>query len=285
MITYLLILFLLNVLLLNNIIHSRNISITNVYDIKLFDSTIHLTKEIFNNNNNNCFTMNNTNSNDCIIYSFINLHENENTSVVSARTFLYNHYGSLTKFNNGYNRLISFTNSKDQYSFDPNRMFTIEGINATLKQYTSSSSPINNDIINGIYEFSKNVLNIYDFNNNNIILALHNNGGAYGADDYLTGGVYASDAEKVNIVNDSNPSNFFYVVDPNYFNYLTINNYNVVLQNNYTVSNDGSLSYYCGLIGKSYINFEAQAEQSSIGLQVVTQLDMITIIDDMLNSN
>ena len=51
--------------------------------------------------------------------------------------------------------------------------------------------------------------------------------------------------------------------------------YNVVLQNNATVTNDGSLSYYAGVQGKEYINFEAQAEYSSYGAQVVIELDMV----------
>lgn len=51
--------------------------------------------------------------------------------------------------------------------------------------------------------------------------------------------------------------------------------YNVVLQNNATVTNDGSLSYYSGIAGKEYINFEAQAEYTSFGAQVVVEFDMV----------
>jgi hypothetical protein len=69
--------------------------------------------------------------------AFLNLHENENTSVVAARSFLYVNGGSLVKFANGPNRLISFKLSGKTYSFDPNRMFTPEGIKSTLQTYSS----------------------------------------------------------------------------------------------------------------------------------------------------
>jgi hypothetical protein len=41
------------------------------------------------------------------------------------------------KFANGPNRLISFKLSGKTYSFDPNRMFTPEGIKSTLQTYSS----------------------------------------------------------------------------------------------------------------------------------------------------
>lgn len=76
-------------------------------------------------------------------FAFLNLHENENTSVVAARSFLLTHGGSLVKFNNGFSRLISFQLSSGgaTYSVDPNRIFTEEGIVATLKTYGMCTIP------------------------------------------------------------------------------------------------------------------------------------------------
>ena len=77
-------------------------------------------------------------------YAFLNLHENENTSVVAARSFLLTHGGSLVKFNNGHSRLISFRLEQGGavFSVDPNRMFTEEGIAASLKTYGIVSSAV-----------------------------------------------------------------------------------------------------------------------------------------------
>ena len=158
-------------------------------------------------------------------------------------------------------------------------MFTLEGIESTLKQYGPYSTNAANEVAN----FATNVLNIYEFNSQSVVLALHNNAGSYGASSYLPGGPYENDASDVYIEEGTNPSDFFYVVNSNYFDWFAKNGYNVVLQNNETVTNDGSLSYYCGLQGKEYINFESLAEYSSYGVQVVIQLDMIYAVKQMLS--
>lgn len=248
----------------------KQFSETITSQLKLGDSIISITKETFT-------TQLTTPS---IQYSFLNLHENENTSVVSARSFLYSNGGNLVKFNHGHSRLVSFSLNKTTYSFDPNRMFTSEGIESTLKQY----GPYSVNAANEVSNFASQVLTFYDFTSQSIVLALHNNAGSYGASSYLPGGPYENDASAVYIEEGTNPSDFFYVVNPNYFNWFAKNGYNVVLQNNETVTNDGSLSYYCGLQQKEYINFESYAEYSSYGAQVVIQLDMMFAVKQMLSS-
>ena len=62
------------------------------------------------------------------LYSFINLHENENTSVVAAKTLIYQKGGgSITFLEHGGTRDIYFVFNGVNYSIDPNRMFTMEG--------------------------------------------------------------------------------------------------------------------------------------------------------------
>lgn len=268
---------------------SNNIIIT---QLKIGDSLINISKEIFPLKDSCClmkeeYSRTSSSSSrasldcNCINYSFLNLHENENTSVVSARSFLYSNGGSLTRFNHGSSRLISFSLNKVLYSFDPNRMFTMEGIQSTLKQY----GPYSTDAANAVSKFASDVLNIYEFTSQTVVLALHNNAGSYGASSYLPGGPYENDASAVYIEKGTNPSDFYYVVNPDYFDWFANHGYNVVLQNNETVTNDGSLSYYCGLQGKEYINFESLAEYSSYGVQVIIQLDMIDAVKQMLSSN
>lgn len=245
--------------------------------VRLGDSIINVTKEIFplpKQSSSNSLT------GESIEYAFLNLHENENTSIVAARTFLYRNGGSLVRFSHGSSRLISFYLQNVKYSFDPNRMFTSEGIDSTLKQYGPYSTSAANEVAN----FASNVLDIYEFSKQSLVLALHNNAGSYGASSYLPGGPYEDDASAVYIEPKTNPSDFYYVVDPQYFDWFADNGFNVVLQNNETVTNDGSLSYYCGLQSKSYINFESLAEYSSYGAQVVIQLDMLYAVRDMLTN-
>ena len=211
--------------------------------------------------------------------AFLNLHENENTSVVAVRSFLLFNGGSLVKFSKGNSRLVSFKIGSASYSIDPNRMFTPEGIESSLAQYSSYTA----EAATEVSKLADFLLNIYNFDNQSTVLALHDNGGTYGADSYLPGETYESDAAAVNIVDGTNPSDFFYVVDPVYYESLKVAGYNIVLQNNETVTNDGSLSYFAGVKGKAYINFEAQAEYTAVGEQVVIQLDMIAAVRDMFN--
>lgn len=213
--------------------------------------------------------------------AFLNLHENENTSVVAARALLLTSGGSLVRFSHGSSRLISFSLDSVKYTFDPNRMFTENGIEATLKSY----GPYSDGAANEVQKFADAVLDLYDFNSQQTVLALHNNGGTYGANSYLPGEVYADDAVAVNIVDGTNPSDFFYVVDQKFYDYLASHQYNVVLQNNDTVTDDGSLSVYCGMTGKAYVNFESQAEYTSFGYQTIIQLDMAQAVQQMLNND
>jgi hypothetical protein len=247
--------------------------------LKIGDSFINITKESFPPSSSRR-SHNINGQHQSIQYAFLNLHENENTSVVATRAFLYQNGGSLVKFNHGSTRTISFYLNSTKYSFDPNRMFTSEGIIDTLKQY----GPYSTAAADEVSKFASSVLDIYSFDDQTLVLALHNNAGTYGASSYLPGGSYEDDASAVFIEPNTNPSDFYYVVDPLYFDWFAKSGYNVVLQNNETVTNDGSLSYYCGLEGKSYINFESYAEYSSYGAQVVIQLDMLYAVKEMLEA-
>ena len=246
------------------------------HTILLGSTNINITKEVFQPpaGCSNCVPA----------LGFLNLHENENTSVVSVRSFLQINGGSLTKFAKGHTRTVTFSLSSggksSTYTFDPNRMFTPEGIKSTLNDYSKYSE----EAAVEVEKLADAVLEIYDFDHQDIVLALHNNGGTYGANSYLPGGSYANDAEKVNIVPGTNPSDFYYVVDPYYYDTLATAGYNVVLQNNETVTNDGSLSYYAGIQGKSYVNFESLAECTDIGRQVVIQLDMVIAVKESLRN-
>jgi hypothetical protein len=244
---------------------------TQVYTIRVGDTNVNLTKEVFPIPAN-CLNCD-------LNLAFLNLHENENTSVVAVRSYLYQHGGSLVKFAKGNTRYVTFKIGQDSFTADPNRIFTPEGVKSTLQ----ANGKYSDEAALQVQNLASQILSIYDFASQTTVLALHNNGGSYGASSYLPGGPYANDAEKVNIESGSNPSDFYYVVDPVMYDTIVAKKYNVVLQNNDTVTNDGSLSYYCGLQNTAYVNFEAQSEYTSYGKQTVIQLDMIYAIHDILS--
>lgn len=124
---------------------------------------------------------------------FINVHENENTSVVAAKALLsLTGGGSITFLQHGFQRDIVFQLDGVVYSIDPNRMFTLNGLKAHLSPFNAEAAAL-------VLNFSQRVLEIYGFNASKITLALHNNGPGYSAKSYLPGGPFAKNAQKVYI--------------------------------------------------------------------------------------
>jgi len=211
-------------------------------------------------------------------YSFINLHENENTSVVAAKTLIYQKGGgSIVFLQHGGTRDITFEFHGKTYSIDPNRMFTWAGLEANLQPFDSEAAA-------AVTEFAQTLLEIYQFDALPIILALHNNSPSYSALDYLPGGPYAEDASKVHIGRNFNPRDFFFIsngIEGNHlYNCLTEQGFNAVLQVPYltpnsTLTDDGSLSVYSAIHHKPYVNTEAAAECCSQGTAIVNQLILL----------
>merc|ERR1712137_1540815 len=218
------------------------------------------------------------NENGEALYSFINLHENENTSVVAAKTLIYQKGGgSITFLQHGGTRDINFVFKGENYSIDPNRMFTYPGLEANLQ-------PFNAEAAAAVLEFSQAVLNIYQFDAQKIVLALHNDSPNYSSLDYLPGGVYADEAAKVHIGELFIPRDFFFIangiVGTQLYNCLAGVGFNAVLQVPYigpnsTLTDDGSLSVYSAMHGKPYVNTEAAAACCSQGTAVVNQLILL----------
>jgi hypothetical protein len=93
-------------------------------------------------------------------FRFLNLHENENTSVVAAKALLaLKGGGSIVYLQHGGQRQITFQMEAAgvNYSFDPNRMFTTQGIAMSL-------SPYDPDAADAVAAFAQKVLDIYGFN-------------------------------------------------------------------------------------------------------------------------
>jgi hypothetical protein len=66
------------------------------------------------------------------------------------------------------------------------------------------------------------------------------------------------DAKLVNINLETDVDDFFFVTDKNIFKFLKEKNQNVALQDNVNVTDDGSLSVYCGKNKIPYINVESE---------------------------
>jgi hypothetical protein len=92
-----------------------------------------------------------------------------------------------------------------------------------------------------------------------LIIAVHNNTDEkYSIKSYEKGEDLGKDAKLVNTNLKTDVDDFFFVTDKNIFKFLKEKNLNVALQDNVNVTDDGSLSVYCGNYKIPYINVEGE---------------------------
>ncbi len=101
----------------------------------------------------------------------------------------------------------------------------------------------------------------------------------YSALSYTVGEKYANDAEDVFIRDGSDPDDFFFVTERVVFDAIKRRGHNVVLQDNRRVTDDGSLSVYCGKANVRYVNVEA--EHGHLKEQTQMILDLTTILETL----
>ena len=216
------------------------------------------------------------------------LHSNENTSVVAARALLYYNGGRLTRIDHNppgelATRDVTFTLNNVSYTFDPNRMFTPTGAAATLRQL----GPYSEEALDAVLAFGKRLLDIYGFSSQRVVVALHDNGPGYSANSYLPpDGPFQNDAAAAYVAPGSDAHNFVFTTSASGFAAMSANDtkINCVLQANRTVTDDGSLSYFAGMHGKTYFNSEVRAASGSYGDAVLAQLDTLQRLAEIVFS-
>ncbi len=185
-------------------------------------------------------------------YILINLHENEVTSINAAKEIIDNFGGYFIYISQSGERNIKFTLDSIPYAFDPNRIFTREGIKKTLHNLGNFSLEAENEV----FKFANYLLDFLT-KDSVCIIAVHNNyDGNYSAKSYYRKN--KQDAKRVYINPSEDVDDFFFVVQERDFDFFKSQGYNVVLQDNENVNDDGSLSVYCGKNNIRYINVEVQ---------------------------
>ena len=203
---------------------------------------------------------------------FINVHENEQTSVAAGQEILSNTGGILIELKSKGDRLISFASNGIQYTFDPNRIFSAAGIKASLLEFGPYDPEIEKQIATLAATIIETILSYHP----TIIIALHNTTGDYSMNNYIPGGKLENDKSDIFINPQMNNADLFFTTDKEAFDLIKNGGFNVVLQNNENVTEDGSLSVYCSANGLRYINIEALHGHKN------EQMQMITFINNAL---
>lgn len=207
--------------------------------------------------------------------TFINVHDNEDTSVEAAREVLRQAGGRIVELQHTSERNITFglPGEDSLYVFDPNRMFTDAGIRKTLEDLSRYTVPAHE----AVRAFADSVLALYDLSRLGVVITLHNNtNDNYTALSYAPGGDYEDDARDTFVEGNSDPDDFFFVTDEALYEQLRAADFNAVLQDNEQATDDGSLSVYCGRRGIPYVNAEAQHGH------VDQQVRMLTYLTELL---
>lgn len=185
---------------------------------------------------------------------FVNLHENEKTSVHAVRDLIAPSLHRIIKLHFEQQRLINFSLNGMRFTFDPNRIFSHAGIKRTLHYY-GHYTPEAHEAVSRLREA---ILGEIRPERTRLLVALHNNAGSgYSIDDYLDRGPYASETLAVHPHPQKNSSDFFLVTQRAVFDAMKSSGFGVVLQNT-NVQDDGSLSFYFRDASLVYINVEAR---------------------------
>jgi hypothetical protein len=92
-----------------------------------------------------------------------------------------------------------------------------------------------------------------------LVIALHNNrNDGYSLASYRVDSIYEAEALAIYVGLHHDPDDFYFVTERRIFEILQPNHYHIVLQDNQKMTDDGSLSVYCGIRGIHYVNVEAQ---------------------------
>lgn len=199
---------------------------------------------------------------------YVNMHDNENTSVKAIRTLLTEYSGYFVELKAQGDRFVSFRLNQADYKFDPNRIFTNAGIEKTKAPY---------QVIRRFADTLFTFLFIDDFK---MIVSLHNNTEeSYSILSYAVGQPLEKNAKEYYINPSLDADDFYYVTEPWLFTLLKSRNENVVLQDNESVDDDGSLSVYCGQNSIPYVNVETQHDH------LEEQLRMLTLLQELPAAN
>lgn len=200
---------------------------------------------------------------------YVNLHDDENTSAQAGLELLGRTGGRLLELRHSGRREVVFELGARTYRFDPNRIFTRRGVEQTLAKLSQRDA----EAERLVERFAADLLALYKIDQAETVVALHNNGEkGYSALSYTAGQPLAGDAEDVFIAPDRDPDDFFFVTERSVFEALRKQGSNVVLQDNRRVTDDGSLSVYCGRAGTRYINVEAKHGHLSEQIKMLDEL-------------
>ncbi len=198
---------------------------------------------------------------------FLNLHENEQTSISAIKQVLAKFYGQYFGIKSGKLRELKVLTNTQTITVDPNRIFTKKGLEKTLKNYKCYSVS-NLKLMN---EFADQLLK--ELSPAKLLVAVHNStDGGFSIKSFAKTNAENQDTKEIYINPKHDEDDFYLVTKKTKFDYFKSKGYNVILQDNLNVEDDGSLSVYCGKNNIDYINIECQTGHLKEQIQMIEEV-------------
>ena len=202
--------------------------------------------------------------------TYLNMHDNEDTAAEAALDVIRRNGGRLIELQHTGERNVAFGLGDTTYVFDPNRMFTPRGLEATLREH----GPYSAEARAAASELAAALLEAADVDTARVVITVHNNTqGQYSVLEYMDRGEYQADALFAYYDDATDPDDFFFVTNEQLYSALREAGFNVVLQDNARVTDDGSLSVFAGRRGIPYVNAEAQHGHFEEQVRMLEYLD------------
>ena len=203
------------------------------YPVKLGDSTVLIQQE-----SNGCGK------------AFVHVHQNETTALKAARSLVKAKGGSVLTLVHSGGRNIVFNLKKTRYEFDPNRIYTNQGIKKTLQEFGEYSPAAHREV----KKLANKIISLLPQGK---IIAVHNNE-TYSLKNYFPGHHLAGDARSLNVNKRHFYRNFYLATKQrDYVRFRQLNFNSIWLAEN--AIDDGSLSVF--FAKNRYVNVEAGYDQ------------------------
>jgi hypothetical protein len=205
------------------------------------------------------------------------IHDDENTAIEAYHALSPNIAFSLYELKQTGSRNLRLGWGNKIYEFDPNRCFTVKGIQTDLKKKHGENYLT--DLVKPIANFGDSLFKAINADNpSKYIVAIHNNTDDAKGKKLSINTYKNSDVTKLLHAEPSmDEDDFFLVTEAIDFEFLKSKKQNVVLQSE-TCEDDGSLSVFCQQRKIPYINIEAQVGHKQ------QQKQMMLVCYELLNS-
>lgn len=186
--------------------------------------------------------------------NFVNLHDNENTSAEAAKAYIRTHGGRLIELEHGRGRTVVIRRNGVLDRFDPNRMFTEEGLRRSLDYFHC----LTDENLVLATDFARQVTDMIGLHEGKPVIAVHNNTpGKLTIHDFEPGEWYGDDTRDIFTNPAEDPDDFFFTNSPVLFRALKSLRYNVALMKE-NPPDRGTLGNLVNARGGVYVLVEAE---------------------------